>query len=375
MVSLGRRPEIRDVAWALAFALWCVAWPMGIVLAGGSTPGFFSLRGSAGLRELVEAVVPLSYGMSLFALGVVAFAIMWAALRLRRWLDPEAKALASIRWALSSRSLNLTLAALTLLTVSLLVAGDAGMLVSWLMSIDIALGRFLVAWWWLILLIVYAVLSPLAMLCLFNPDTLARDRFERWWRPFWPGIVAMLIAVASWMLVPVLMEHVWELLPASVSAAMWIPAPVVDYPVVLACDLAAFAWWFSRRRASNARALAARLFRWPALRLYLGFDLLCGLWVLVAAVPVLLLAVFASDVGPPYESWQQDGILAMPVAYGLLMDVVREFREREWLYLGIFLADLYAGVALARLLYRDVAVDATTDATARAHAGVDGAGC
>jgi hypothetical protein len=367
-MPLWRRSEARDAAWALAFALWCVTWPAGIVLAGGTTPGFFSLGGGDGLREMVTFFLPLSYGTALFAWGVAAFAAMWALLRLRRWLDPEGQALDSIRWALSSRSLNLTLAMLALSTVLLILLGEAGVLVSWLMSIDIALGRFLVMWWWLIAMIALAILSPLAVLCLLNPDTLARDRFEGWWRPFWPGFVAVLVAVLCWVLVPLITTHAWRFLPESVE--QWMPLQLLDYLIVLVCDLAAFSWWFSRKRASNAKVLGARLFRWPTLRLYLGFDLLCTAWMLVIAVPVLLLAVFAIYFGPQYESWQSDGILEMPVAYGLLMDVVREFREKEWLYLGALVADLLLRVALARLLHHAVA----GEAGGVRQAGVDGAG-
>lgn len=369
MTEPWRRGEIRDAAWAFAFALWCVAWPAGIVQAGGTTPGFFSLHGDDGLREVVTVFLPLSYGTALFAWGVVAFAAMWALLRLRRWLDPEGQALDSIRWALSSRSLNLALVLLALSVVVLVRLGEAGVLVSWLMSIDIAFGRFLVAWWWLILLVATAILYPVAMLCLLNPRTLARDRFERWWRPFWPGFVAVLVAVLCWELIPIITELAWRYLPESL--APWIPTMLLDWLIILACDLAAFSWWFARERASSARGLAARLFRWPSVRLYLGFDLLVGLWVLVAAVPVVMLDTFAIYVGPQYESWQEGGVLEMPMAYGLLMDVVRMFHEGEWLILGILAGDLYLAIALARLLHRSLLVVSPGEGSRN---GVDGAG-
>jgi hypothetical protein len=366
-MPLWRCSEARDAAWALAFALWCVAWPAGIVLAGGKTPGFFSLRGDDGLREMVTFFLPLPYGTALFAWGVVAFAAMWMLLRLRRWLDPEGQALDSIRWALSSRSLNLTLAMLMLSTVLLIVLGEAGVLVPGLMSIDIALGRFLVAWWWPILLVATAILYPVAMLCLLNPRALARDRFERWWRPFWPGLVAVLVAMLCWELIPIVTALAWRYLPASV--APWIPTMLLDYLIVLACDLAAFSWWFSRERASSARGLAARLFRWPSVRLYLGLDLLVGLWVLVVAVPMVMLDAFVIYVGPKYESWQRDSLLEM--AYGLLMDLVRMFREEEWLTLGILVGDLYLAIALARLLHRSLLAVSPGEGS---RSGVDGAG-
>lgn len=360
---------MRDAAWAFAFALWCVAWPAALVLAGGSTPGFFSQRGDDGLREAIEFALPLPYGVSLFAWGAVAFAIVWPLLRLRRWLDPECQAWRAMRWSLSSRSLNLTLALLILLAILLLWLGENGELVAWLMSIDIGLGRFLVAWWWLILLVAIAILFPVMLLCLLNPATLARDRFERWWRPFWPGIVAVLIAMLCWELIPMLTELAWRFLPDSV--VLWIPTMLLDYLIVLACDLAAFSWWFSRERAWSTRALAARLCRWPTLRLYFGFDLLIGLWALVAAVPVLLLAAFAIYFGPQYESWQRDGLLEMPMAYGLLMDIVRMFREGEWLDVGVMVADLFLTIALARLLHQSLLAAPPCHA---GRVGVDGTG-
>lgn len=360
---------MHDAAWALAFALWCVAWPAALVLAGGPTPGFFSQRGDDGLREAIEFALPLPYGVSLFAWGVVAFAIMWPLLRLRRWLDPERQAWCAMRWSLSSRSLNLILTLLILLAILLLWLGENGELVSWLMSIDIRLGRFLVMWWWAILLAATAILSPLAMLCLLNPATLARDRFGRWWRPFWSGLVAVLVALLCWELIPMLTELAWRYLPESVEP--WIPTTLMDYVIVLACDLVAFSWWFSRELASSPRELAAQLFRWPALRRYLGFDLLVGLWVLVAAVPVIVMEVFATYFGPQYESWQREGLLEMPVAYGLLMDVVRMFREGEWLMLGIVVGDLYLAIALARLLHQSLLAVPSGDA---GRIGVDGKG-
>jgi hypothetical protein len=101
MLIHSRRRELRDAFWALLFALWCMAWPAGFVSVAGKTPGFISLRGNAGLREVFEAFIPLSYKMALFAWGVVAFAVMWVVLRLWRWLDPQAQTMAAIRWALS----------------------------------------------------------------------------------------------------------------------------------------------------------------------------------------------------------------------------------------------------------------------------------
>lgn len=367
------RPEFREALWSLAFALWSVAWPAGIVLAGGATPGFLSQRGDAGLRELFEAGLPMSYRLALFAWGVLAFAAMWALLRLRRWLDPGGRSGAAIRWAFSSRSLNLTVFALVLAVVLLISAVESDPVVVWLGGISPGIARFLVSWWWL-LLIAFAILSPLGLLCLLNPETLARDRLEHWWRPFWPGLSALVVAVLFWLAMRILSGVALDVAATSVPGVWLVPLHALEYLLLMACDLAAFAWWFSRGRMADAKALGACFFRWGALRAYLGFDLFFAACFLVLAVPVIWLSIFTIYIGPQYEDWHKTGAVDVPAAYMLLMDGMRiahgkilpGFLGAMWLF------DLLLAVALGRLLYQR-ATDAGVIPLST-HVDVDGAG-
>lgn len=373
MASHARRPDIREALWSLAFALWSVAWPAGIVLAGGSTPGFLSLHGDAGLREVVEARVPLSYGTALFTWGVFAFAVMWVLLRMQRWLDPDRQSVLAVRWALSSRSLNLTLSALVLAAFLLIWVEQSDSAVAWLGHISPWIARFLVAWWWLILLIIFAILSLLVSLCLLNPWTLARDRLDRWWRPFWPGLIALVIAAACWLGVRMLLDIALEAIPASVPDPWFVVWHALEFVILTVSDLAAFALWFSRGRMADAKALCSCFFRWSSLRLYLGFDLLLATFWVVSAFPVLLLYGFAIYIGPQYVSWQASGIVDMPAAYAWLIGWM-QYRHDQMPFLlsAIALADLLMTVALGRLLYRRaMAAGAIPESV---HADVDGAG-
>lgn len=346
------RPEFREALWSQAFALWCVAWPAGLVLAGGATPGFLSQRGDSGLRELVEAGLPLSYGAALFAWGTLAFAAMWTLLRLRRWLDPQGLSGAAVRWSFSSRSLNLTVVMLVLAACLLVGAAQWDVAVARLgrMSPDIA--RFLVSWWWLILVIATAILSPLLPLCLLNPDTLARDRLERWWRPFWPGFSALLIAVVCWQAMPMLTGSLLDAMPASTPTPLEASLQALEYLLILACDLIAYAWWFSRGRMLDAKALGRRFFRWSTLRVYLGFDLLAAAFVLVAGIPVLFMTVFFIYIAPQYVDWQASGHVDMPVAYGALIRWARDIDETMLMFVPVYAAGLFLFIAQGRLLHR-----------------------
>lgn len=373
MASHARRPDIREALWSLAFALWSVAWPAGIVFAGGSTPGFLSLRGDAGLREVVEARVPLSYGIALSTWAVLAFVAMWALLRFWRWLEPDRQSIAAIRWAFSSRSLNLTVIALALAAFVLTWAGQSESVVTWLGRISPGLVRFLVAWWWLILLITAAILSPLVLLCLLNPLTLARERLERWWRPFWPGLTALVISTVCWLGIRMLLAIALDAMPASVPAPWSVVWHALEYAILTASDLAAFAWWFSRGRMADAKALGACFFRWSTLRVYLGFDLLFALILLMLCVPVIWLSIFNIYIGPQYEEWQRIGIVDMPMAYALLMDWGRSTDAVMPGLLSAFgLMDLLFASALGRLLYRRAMIAGAIPG--HVHADVDGAG-
>lgn len=358
MSGLWRRGEIRDAAWALLFALWCVAWVAGLVFAGGSTPGFFSLRGEQGLREITTTFLSLPYGTALFAWGVLAFTLMYGLLRLRRWLDPEGRALDAFRWALSSRSLNLSLAAATLLIALLILMTEIGWPTPWIASA--VLIAFIAKWGWLLLGGALVLLSIWASLCLLNPDTLACDRLERWWRPFWPGVAAVVVALLCWQVVPLLTGLLRASVFASLPPAGWLAVQTIDYVILVACDLLGFAWWFSRASRAKGTDVVARIFDRRVLRLYIGFDLLMGALLLVAAVPVLLMSMFATYVAPQYEAWQEAGTVIMPPGYEMLTVVVRQIMDGAWWHLPMLGIELLLIVSLGRLIHRALAGPAHT---------------
>ncbi|HEY1137459.1 MAG TPA: hypothetical protein VGE64_08200 [Xanthomonadaceae bacterium] len=368
MTGLWQRGEIRDTAWALLFALWCVAWVTGLVAATQGAPEIVTLQGNAGLRQTVATFIPLPYGVALFAWGVTAFVPMWVLLRLRRRLDPDGQCMASIRWSLSSKGFNLAVMVLAITASLVALAGASETFQAWSRSISPEVVRFLSAWWFLLLLIASALFLIPVLMCLLNPHTLARDRLERWWRPFWPGVAASAVAIACWGVIPALAEY---LLDASLDwnhAWVFIPLLALNYLVAAASDLIAFAWWFSMRRTRHAVALAARLFRWSTLRAYLGFDLALAVAMIVIAVPVLLLSIFTLYVVPQYDDWQEAGMVDMPTAYDALASTLRAMSESlDWMLPGLTVLGVYLVIARGRLLYRLVEPDLSpsADSTAR----------
>lgn len=81
----------RDALLALAFALWCLVWFAGVASAFDSGPLPIREFATRLPHALVETLFSLSYPMVLLAVAWIAFAAMLGLLRLRRWLDPEAR--------------------------------------------------------------------------------------------------------------------------------------------------------------------------------------------------------------------------------------------------------------------------------------------
>lgn len=360
MAGLWRRGEIRDAAWALLFALWCVAWVAGLVAVTQGAPEIVTMQGNAGLRQTVAMLIPLPYGAALSAWAVVAFAPMWVLLRLRRRLDPHGRCMASIRWSLSSKGFNLAVMAVASTASLVAVAGASEALQAWLRHVSPEAVRFLSAWWFLLLLVAFAIFVIPMLMWLLNPNTLARDRLERWWLPFWPGVAASAVAVACWGAIPAFAEHIVDASLGWSHAWLFVPLLVLDYVLVAACDLFVFAWWFSMGRTRHAMALAGRLFRWPTLRAYLGFDLAFAVAMIVIAVPVLLLSIFTIYVVPQYDDFRETHMVDMPTVYDALASTLRAMNESlDWMLSGLTVLGVYLVIARGHLLYRLVESDSS----------------
>ena len=122
---------------------------------------------------------------------------------------------------------------------------------------------------------------------------------------------------------------------------------------------------------ADANALGACFFRWSTLRVYLGFDVLFAVLLLMLCVPVIWLSIFNIYIGPQYEEWQRVGIVDMPMAYALLMDWGRSTdAAMPGLLSAFWLMDLLFASALGRLLYRRAMIASAIPE--HVHADVDG---
>lgn len=357
-VSGPERPWVRDCSIASLFALWCLLWPAGLVLIVDSSPEFVSwLRGSTP-RVAIEALSPLSYRMTLFAFAMTTFVGMFLLLRLRRWLDPEAWAVGSLRWAFSSTAFNGTVLLLAMALAGVVFAGQSeDVLTRYLENYPDAV-RFFVEWWFPITLAVSAAINIPALFWLLNPDTLARDRLECWWRPFWPGTVALIMTFLCWVLVPEGMEQVDKHLPSMTSVPKWITVQAlgfVGYAIGLLCDLLVFSFLFSRSRLLVVRDVWRRLLSWSTMRTYVGLDvLILACWLAVAA-PVLSLAAFEAYLVPPIEMWRQETGTDPPAILAALVDGLKSLHAFEPLLLLLLTASIvWPRLVLGRLLQQSV---------------------
>lgn len=350
---------MRDLLCAVLFALWCVAWPAGLVWILDSAPLFLARLGDAVPRKVIEFHSPLPYRSTLCAFTAIAFAGMWLLLRLRRWLDPQAQAVQALRWTFSSRSLNATVLFTMLAAIGVYVVGMSSESLARLLPLPMFAdaGRFFVAWWFPILLSVSMAIHIPAIFFLFNPDTLARERLERWWRPFWPGMPSLVVVVVGWLLVPAVMAQAEAPMFFVIPAADGMPAGAIDiigYAVELLCDLLVFAFLFSRRTVTGLRDAWRRLFRWPTVRAHVGLDVLLLGGMLVVAAPLLSIAVFDAYVLPSFDAWRYDGGTGVPFWLAALADGLGALHGFDFDALALLLlpSGLWLQFVLARLLYR-----------------------
>lgn len=343
------RSALRPAAWALAFALWCLLWPAAFVATTWSLPGFMTLRGHGGLAEVVRMLMPLPLWATALGLGAIAFAAMWALLLLRRRCDPEGDAIAAVRWSFGSRSLN-ALIAVALVSVPLAMMGSIDGTAAWIGRFDIGLARFFVAWWWLILLVLAAAAMLSMPFFLLNPDTLARERLQRWWRPYWPGAIAIVL-VLSYGLASVLLSLVYTASPRHPGIWVW-PLDAIGEVALSALQLAVLGVWLNRTRSSPPAALA-RAFRRETILRWVSLELFWFALVAVMAVPVLCLSIFREFFAPQYSVWARAGVVEIPPALQVLMSLADNAILHEGIVAPVsFCLGLYALVSAGRLLVR-----------------------
>lgn len=348
MTSQGRS-ALRPAAWALAFALWCLLWPAAIIATTWSLPGFMTLRGQGGLAEVVRMQVPLPLWATALAIGAFAFAAMWALLLLRRRCDPEGDAIAAVRWSFGSRSLN-ALIVVALVSVPLAMMGSIDGTAAWIGRFDVGLARFFVAWWWLILLVLVAAAMLAMPFFLLNPDTLARERLRRWWQPYWPGVIAVVLMLL-YGLVSVFLSIVYTASPRHPGIWVW-PLDAIGEVALSALQLAVLGVWLNRTRSSPAAALV-RAFRRDAIRRWVSLELFWFALVAVMAVPVLCLNIFQEFFAPQYSVWARAGVIEIPPALQVLMSLADSAILHDGVVAPLSLClGLYVLVSAGRLLVR-----------------------
>jgi hypothetical protein len=276
-----------------------------------------------------------------------------------------------MRWTFSSRSFNLTIVLAGLAITGLCLAGMSWESLLRSLAVFPDAGRFFVQWWFPILLTGSVAIHIPAIFFLFNPDTLARDRLTKWWRPFWPGLPALVAVVVGWLLVPAVMAQAEAPMFFVIPAADWMPAGAIDiigYAVELLCDLLVFAFLFSRRTVTGLRDALRRLFRWPTVRAHVGLDVLLLGGMLVIAAPLLSITVFDAYVLPSFDAWRHDGATGVPFWLAALADGLGALHGFDFDALALLLlpSGLWLQFVLARLLYRTAFLAPTVGADASA---------
>lgn len=304
------RGDVCALLWSAAFAAWCLLWPMAIVATTLSMPGFMTLRGRGGLAEVVEMLVPLPWWATALATGMLAFALMWVLLQLYRRCDRDGDAIMAVRWSLSSRRLN-ALVLIALAAVPVTMFGSLDDVAAWLGDIDPGLSRFFLQWWWLGLLAIVAVLELSLPFCLLNPHTLSRSRFERWWRPFWPGVLAVVVGIAVGLATQVSGIVYDGDRIVGMGGWRW-PLIVVQDIALGAAQLAALALWLNRGTWRTSGAALSRAFRFDVLRRWVALELFWLAMTAVVAVPVLSLTVFDVYLSPQFVEWERSGAVEIP---------------------------------------------------------------
>ncbi len=349
MTSQGRS-ALRPAAWALAFALWCLLWPAAIIATTWSLPGFMTLRGQGGLAEVVRMQVPLPLWATALAIGAFAFAAMWALLLLRRRCDPEGDAIAAVRWSFGSRSLN-ALIVVALVSVPLAMMGSIDGTAAWIGRFDVGLARFFVAWWWLFLLVLVAAAMLAMPFFLLNPDTLARERLRRWWQPYWPGVIAVVLMLL-YGLVSVFLSIVYTASPRHPGIWVW-PLDAIGEVALSALQLAVLGVWLNHDARRSLGTALARAFRRETVRRWVSLELFWFALVAVMAVPVLCLNIFREFFAPQYSVWGRAGVVEIPPALQALMSLADSAILHEGIFAPLSLClGLYALVSAGRLLVR-----------------------
>lgn len=322
---------------ALLFAVWTLGWLSLPFLLTWSLPGLLSFQGHEGLYDLPHHFLGDAAWALFLAVFAVAFALAWLCLRLLLPRRSMTAAIAALRWAFSSRSLDCTviayLAALLGLQVVRLQLGN----------------RFESGW---ILITAAMMLSVFAAwFVALNPRTTSRPVLVEWWRPFWPGIPAFLTVILLMIVLPRGTDWLLDIAEGRIPTGWWVLAHLVDIVLGLATEAIALVVWWNRGHWSAVREGLRRLSTRPVLGAYLAYALLCVGLVAIVAVPTFVLGAFAVYVVPQYEEWANGRGGGLPPLFEALAALTRWVVERAEIGILLMVVGLFFyHLGISRLL-------------------------
>lgn len=349
MSGLWSRRDVRTAVYAAIFAAWCVGWVFGALEITRPLPGVLSLKGTSGAYEIVQWFTGQPTWMVAVAFAVASFLLAWLLLKLAHRLDREGEARAALRWALSSKSLNLLIFLLP--TASIIVA--------------LILMPYIEAW---ILLPVFAVvIGPLVVLTPFvvlNPKTLRTARLLYWRHPQWPGwwpVVATLLLASVFSPAA---GFAADALADGKSLPVRIIIELLDFFIDSVVEIAVIVIWLLRGRRDAIRIDLVRVVDVRFVGAYLAYVLMTGLFVSMLAVPVLVQSAYSTYIAPQYADLAQHSEILLPWSMQLFSNPMQSVAEWVWLPLSLPISALSL-LWLARLLVRHGVGESLSDVSER----------
>lgn len=320
----------RSLAFALLIAGWGTGWLWFLLALTRPLPGILSFKQDLGALELLEVPTGLPY---LAVLGAIFLLCLLPPLLLgavRGWWDGEGRALEAMLWPL--RSVKFWLSCLGWLVAGIAVA-------------VLFHGRGPIE----LVVLVASVMALLAtpFLCL-NPTTLDAPSPARWWRPGWPGWVAVLMCVAAWtvcLAANFLLEQAID-----ISRIPWLTVSLslLDELVSAFVLLLVMAIWLNRGRWRAIRSDFGQLRRSGFIVEYIWLNLTIAVILSALLVPAMVIALNSIFVIPQYESWAETSGVELP--FGLRMQSGIARSHTMILFVAAVPVGLYLGFAQGRLV-------------------------
>ena len=283
-----------------------------------------------GALELLELPFGLPYPKMLAAIFLACMLPPLLLGMLRGWWDGQGRAFEAIFWPF--RTMNFWLPCLSW------ILGGIALLV-------LARGRDYVDS--AVMLASLLILATLPFVCL-NPSTLDAPSPSRWWRPSWPGWLALLSCAAIWLTCQIVSFALGEIIHIGPGTWVAIGLSLIDEVMSVSAVALTIAIWLNRGRWRHAQGDLRRAAQRGFIGEFAWQSLFVALVAFATAVPFLVIVVEGVFVLPQYEQWLRDSAVEAPWWFRPLADTYRRI-----VTLGFVLAvpfGLYFGLAQGRLM-------------------------